>query len=73
MITSDSSTFLFRDDAVFISSSVAIRCVCSRAAFVLINRNGSTRCLDCDHFLLVDADVSDDGPSAQGSFEKAIV
>jgi hypothetical protein len=27
----------------------AVKCVCGRMAYFVVNRGGSTKCLDCDH------------------------
>ncbi|HWF06782.1 MAG TPA: hypothetical protein VHA06_24040 [Candidatus Angelobacter sp.] len=73
MITSGSTTFLFGDDAVLITSSVAGTCTCSRSAFLFVSRNGRTRCLECAHFLILETDAADDAATVQDAFEKTIV
>jgi len=77
MIVSGPNTFMFGDGAVFITSSVAGRCACSRTAHLFVSRNGSTHCLDCEskHFTVAptECDPTDDGPNVASSFQKAIV
>ena len=75
MINSGTTSLLFGDGAVLVVSSVPGRCACSRMARMFIGRNGITRCLECDAFMIAptECDVTDDGPDAQTAFQKAIV
>jgi hypothetical protein len=77
MITSGTNSFFFGDGAVFVVSSVAVRCACSRSAFLFFGRSGKTHCLHCEaaHFNVApsECDPTDDGPDAATAFQKAIV
>jgi hypothetical protein len=73
MITSGPTTFMFGDDAVLITSSVAGKCTCSRSAFLFVSRNGRTRCLECAHYLALESESADDAATVQQAFEDTIV
>jgi hypothetical protein len=76
LINSNNNTFMFRDGAVFITSSVAGDCTCGRSAFLFISRNGRSACLICDaRGLMVAATegLSIEETSAQQSFNGVIV
>jgi hypothetical protein len=76
LINTAKNTFMFRDGAVFITSSVAGACTCGRASFLFISRNGRSACLICDAkgmMIAATEGLSIEDSSAQQSFNGVIV
>ncbi|MBZ5533071.1 MAG: hypothetical protein LAO20_16700 [Acidobacteriia bacterium] len=71
MISTPTQTYMFNDGAVLITSAAPGACTCGRSAFLFINRDGVTACLDCDYRRLMVAPsetVATSGDSAQEAF-----